>query len=73
VSLLTKNDFHQFERERGLITNKPKNIEVLDFTDLATLQQGCQSFLGTIYQSGQMTTEVPDAHRIYPMVVIFSK
>jgi hypothetical protein len=39
--------------------------------------QGCQIFLGTIYQSGEectkMTTKLPNAHKIYPMVVKYYK
>jgi hypothetical protein len=37
--------------------------------------QGCQIFLSTIYQSGEKytTTKLPNAHKIYPMVVNYSK
>jgi hypothetical protein len=39
--------------------------------------QGCQIFLGAMYQSGgkinQMNTKLPIAHKIYSMVVKYSK
>jgi hypothetical protein len=46
-------------------------------SEIKRLHQDCQSFLGTIYQSGEkytkMITKSSNAHKIYPMVVKYSK
>jgi hypothetical protein len=35
-------------------------------------EQGCQIFLDTIYQNGEIYTRVPNGHKIYQKAVKFS-